>query len=241
MNKKIKLSLSALSVTLVMGGCAVNQMGIAAGMDLLKAATISNDQVKGMAFSAAKEMDAKNEVASNSSPYAQRLQRITANLNVPSGLNLNYKVYLSDDVNAFAMADGTVRVYKGLMDLMNDEELLFVMGHEIGHVKHQHSKQAYRMAYAAQAGRKAAASVGGTAGALAAGSLGGLAEKLVNSQFSQREETQADEFGLGFLKSNNINPMSAISALEKLGGGESSMFSTHPGSKERAKAIRKRI
>lgn len=241
MNKKIKLSLVALSATFMMSGCAVNQMGISAGMDLLKAATISTDQVKSMAAGAAQSMDAKNQVAPDGNPYAERLKKITANLKIPGDLDLNYKVYLTDDVNAFAMADGTVRVYSGLMDLMNDQELLFVMGHEIGHVKHEHSKQAYRMAYAAQATRKAAASTGGTAGALAAGSLGGLAEKLLNSQFSQSEESEADSFGLEFLKLNNIDPKAAVSALEKLGGGDSSMFSSHPGSKERAEAIKSQI
>jgi len=241
MKNKIRLSLIALSATFMISGCAVNQMGIAAGVDLLRAATISNDQVKSMAFSAAQSMDEKNQVAPDGNAYAERLKRITNNLKLPSGLNLNYKVYLVDDINAFAMADGTVRVYKGLMDLMSDEELLFVMGHEIGHVKHQHSKQAYRMAYAAQAVRKGAASAGGRVGAIAAGSLGGLAEKLVNSQFSQSEETEADEFGLSFLKLNAINPNSAVSALEKLGGGPSSMFSSHPGSKERADAIKRQI
>jgi len=241
MNTKIKLSFIALSTTLIMGGCAVNNMGIAAGMDLLKAATISNDQVKSMAFSAAQKMDSENEVAPEGNKYAVRLKKITANLKTPKDLKLNYKVYLTKDVNAFAMADGTVRVYQGLMDLMNDEELLFVMGHEIGHVKHEHSKQAYRMAYAAQAARKGAASAGGTAGSLAAGSLGGLAEKLVNSQFSQSEESEADEFGLQFMKLNNLNPNSAVSALKKLGGGKSSMFSSHPGSAERAEAIKNQI
>ena len=241
MNKKIKLSLLALSATFMMSGCVVNQMGISAGMDLLKAATISNDQVKSMAFSAAEGMDAENDIAPDGNKYAERLKKITANLKTPSDLKLNYKVYLADEVNAFAMADGTVRVYSGLMDLMTDEELLFVMGHEIGHVKHEHSKKAYRMAYAAQAGRKAAASAGGTAGALATGALGGLAEKLVNAQFSQSEESEADEFGLSFLKLNNINPQVAVKALEKLGGGKSSMFSSHPGSKERAEAIKKQI
>jgi len=241
MNKKIRLSLIALSATFMLGGCAVNDMGISAGMDLLKAATISNDQVKSMAFSAAQSMDAENEVAPDGNKYAERLKKITANLKIPDNLKLNYKVYLTDDINAFAMADGTVRVYQGLMDLMTDEELLFVMGHEIGHVKHQHSKKAYKMAYAAQAVRKGAASAGGTAGALATGALGGLAEKLVNAQFSQSEESEADAFGLKFLKLNNINPQSAVTALEKLGGGQSSMFSSHPGSKERAEAIKKQI
>jgi len=242
MNKKIKLSFIALSTTLIMGGCAVDQMGLAsAGMDLFKAATITNAQVKSMAFSAAQKMDAQNEVAPAGNKYAVRLKKITANLQTPKDLKLNYKVYLTKDINAFAMADGTVRVYQGLMDLMNDEELLFVMGHEIGHVKYEHSKKAYRMAYTAQAARKGAMSAGGTAGSLAAGSLGGLAEKLVNAQFSQREETEADGFGLKFMKLNNLNPHSAVSALKKLGGGKSSMFSSHPGSAERAEAIKNQI
>jgi len=241
MNTKIKLSLVALSVTIMMSGCAVNQMGISAGMDLLKAATVSSEQVKSMALSASKNYDAENEIAPDGNLYAERLKKITANLKTPENLTLNYKVYLSKDINAFAMADGTVRVYSGLMDLMTDDELLFVMGHEIGHVKHEHSKQAYRMAYAAQAGRKAAASAGGTAGSLAQGALGGLAEKLVNAQFSQSEESEADEFGLAFLKLNNINPQAAVTGLEKLGGGKSSMFSSHPGSKERAESIKKQI
>lgn len=231
----------ALSATLMMSGCAVNNMGISAGMDLLKAATISGDEMKAMAASAATSYDAEHEVAPEGSKYDERLKRITANLKFPDNMDLNYKVYLTEDVNAFAMADGTVRVYSGLMDLMNDDELLFVMGHEIGHVHYEHSKASYRMAYAAQAARKGVASGGGTAGSLAAGSLGGLAQKLVTSKFSRGEESEADEFGLEFLKLNNINPHAAVSALKKLGGGESSMFSSHPGSAERAAAIEAKI
>ncbi|CAA6818943.1 MAG: Putative metalloprotease yggG (EC [uncultured Sulfurovum sp.] len=238
---KIKLSLSIVSTALIFNSCAMNEMGVSAGMDLLKAATVSNEQMKSMAFSAAADMDAKSNVAPDGNKYAERLKRITSNLKIPQGLNLNYKVYLVDEINAFAMADGTVRVYSGLMDLMTDEELLFVMGHEIGHVQHEHSKQAYRVAYAGQATRKAAASIGGTTGSLAQGALGGLAEKLLNAQFSQSEETEADEFGLQFMKLNNINPNAAVSALKKLGGGESSMFSSHPGSADRAATIQSQI
>ena len=238
---RLQSTLLALTATVALSGCVANEMGIAAGMDLLKAATINDAQVRAMAAQAAQEYDAKNQVAPAGNKYAERLKRITANLKTPLNLPLNFKVYLTDDINAFAMADGTVRVYSGLMDLMNDQELLFVMGHEIGHVHFKHSKQAYRLAYAAQAARKGAASVGGTTGAVATGALGGLAEKLVNAQFSQREESQADSFGLRILKLNGIDPHAAVSALEKLGGGNSSIFSSHPGSKERAEAIRRQI
>ena len=238
---RLQSTLLALTATVALSGCATNEMGVAAGMDLLRAATISDEQVRAMAAQAAQEYDAKNQVAPAGNKYAERLKRITANLKTPLNLPLNFKVYLTEEINAFAMADGTVRVYSGLMDLMNDQELVFVMGHEIGHVYFKHSKKAYRLAYAAQAARKGAASIGGTTGAVATGDLGGLAEKLLNAQFSQREETQADSFGLRILKLNGINPQAAVSALEKLGGGNSSIFSSHPGSKERAEAIRRQI
>lgn len=238
---RLQSTLLALTVTITISGCTTNEMGIAAGIDLLKAATISDAQVKAMATQAAKEYDAKNQIAPAGNKYAERLKRITSNLKTPINLPLNFKVYLTDDINAFAMANGTVRVYSGLMDLMNDQELMFVMGHEIGHVYFKHSKQAYRMAYATQAARKGAASVGGTTGAIATGALGGLAEKLVHAQFSQSDETQADGFGLKILKLNGVDPHAAVSALEKLGGGNSSIFSSHPGSKERAEAIRRQI
>ena len=35
-------------------------------------------------------------------------------------------------LNAFACADGSVRVFSSLMDIMTDEELLGVIGHEVG-------------------------------------------------------------------------------------------------------------
>ncbi|VEB54342.1 Putative metalloprotease yggG [Salmonella enterica subsp. enterica] len=43
---------------------------------------------------------------------------------------MNYKVYETKDVNAFAMAnDGCIRVYSGLMDMMTDNEVEAVIGH----------------------------------------------------------------------------------------------------------------
>ena len=49
-------------------------------------------------------------------------------------MKLNYKVYEVVDINAFACGDGSIRVFSALMDLMDDDELMAVIGHEIGHV-----------------------------------------------------------------------------------------------------------
>jgi putative metalloprotease len=69
------------------------------------------------------------------------LQGIVAKLGKRDGRTFNFKVYLTREINAFAIADGSIRVFSGLMDLMNDRELLFVIGHEMGHVLQDHSRK----------------------------------------------------------------------------------------------------
>lgn len=103
---------------------------------------------------------------------------------------MNYKVYETKDVNAFAMANGCIRVYSGLMDMMTDNEVEAVIGHEMGHVALGHVKKGMQVALGTNAVRVAAASAGGVVGSLSQSQLGDLGEKLVNSQFSQRQESK---------------------------------------------------
>ena len=77
------------------------------------------------------------------------------------GLPLNFKVYEATEVNAFACADGSVRVYSALMDAMDDNELLGVIGHEIGHVAHRDSRKAFQTALMTSALKDGIASRGG--------------------------------------------------------------------------------
>jgi len=65
------------------------------------------------------------------------------------------------------MANGTIRVYSGLMDMLDDGELRFVIGHEMGHVMKNHIRKKIRLAYAASAVRKGIASQNNIAGDVA--------------------------------------------------------------------------
>ena len=76
------------------------------------------------------------------------------------GVPANYKVYQTKDVNAWAMANGCIRVYSGLMDMMTDNEVEGVLGHEMGHVALGHTRKAMQVALTTTATRTAAASVG---------------------------------------------------------------------------------
>jgi putative metalloprotease len=212
--------------------------------DLLNAATVSDAELQAYSKQMIAARDKETPVAKAGSKYAARLTRLTRRHLKEDGLKLNFKVYLAEDVNAFATPDGSIRVYSGLMDLMNDGELRSIIGHEIGHVKKGHSLQKMRTAYLASAGAKLAAAEGG----LSTQALAELGESFVNAQFSQSMESEADAYGIAFLKRHKYKLPPAESAMRKLAeldgsaeGGGNSLFSSHPGSADRADAIHEQI
>ena len=236
--------LALVLVTALLAGCRLDAGSLlSAGGDFFVAATLSPEQVRELGRETAEAMDARNRVAPANNPYTRRLNRIVAGLHHEAGLNLNYKVYLNSEVNAFALPDGSIRIYSGLMDLMTDDEIYFVIGHEIGHIANGDTADRLRVAYAASGARKAAGAAGGVVGALAASDLGSLGEALLNAQFSQAQEFAADAYGLALMQRNGKNQQAAVTALRKLAtpGRAPSMFSTHPEPGRRADAIAARI
>lgn len=216
------------------------------GKGAFSAATLSDAEVIQMSEQACDQMDAEAQVAEPDSAYGQRLETIADNLGDEiDGTPISYKVYLNDQPNAWAMANGCVRVYSGLMDMMNNNEIEGVLGHELGHVALGHSKSSMQTAYAASLARDAAAaSSNATVAALSSSQLGDLGEKFVNAQFSQGQETAADDFSFELLGERGISRDGLVTAFEKLAsldGGEGSLLSSHPGSAERAENMRDKL
>ena len=143
--KNTKLLLAIATSAALLTGCQNTHgidtnMAISSGLNAYKAATLSDADAKAIANQGCAEMDSGNQVASKSSKYGKRLAKIAKALgNNINGTPVNYKVYMTSDVNAWAMANGCVRVYSGLMDMMNDNEIEGVLGHELGHVALGHS------------------------------------------------------------------------------------------------------
>lgn len=225
----------------LISGCENTDLNLAAdaGLDAIKAVTLSDKDVAFLASNASKASDAKNTIAKPGSRYARRLKRIAGTVYKTDGYTFNFKVYISPTVNAFAMADGTIRIYSGLMDMLTDDELAFVVGHEMGHVVKKHIKKKIIMAYLASSVRKGIASQNNTAGDIARSALGGLVQRLLNAQFSQAEEKEADTFGLLYLRQHKKNLSAAVSALKKLDtlGKNHSFLSSHPDPALRAKRL----
>jgi metalloprotease len=210
-----------------------------AGIDAVKAIMLSDKDVVDIASKSVGLLDRKNNVAPPDNKYSIRLKRILSQKFQDGEIAFNYGVYISPEVNAFAMADGSIRIYCGLMDMLNDGELRFVIGHEMGHVMKRHIRKKTQLAYAASAVRKGVTSQGNIAGEIARSVFGGLAESLMNAQFSQLEEKEADDYGLLFLKTKDFEPTDAVSALKKLAGlgKEHSFLSSHPQPDKRAERL----
>lgn len=211
-----------------------------AGKDVVKAATLTDAEVMETSRLAIREMDKEAPLAPASSKYAKRLAKLTAGLQNEDGLQLNFAVYESPEVNAFATPDGSIRVFSGLMDLMTDDELRGVIGHEIGHAKLGHSKSQMQKALLVSAGGKLAA----TSGSKVASTIVANAETIksfLQAQFSQADELASDDYAFEYLKRNKHDVRAMESAFRKLAhldsGGRNPLTSTHPDPARRAERM----
>lgn len=222
----------------------INKDTIGAATDVAKSVTLTESQMIDMSKKSAKEMDSNNPISEEQTgadkKYSERLNRLFAPHQNEDGLNLNYKAYVVKDFNAFATPDGSIRVFAGLMDKLTDEEILAIIGHEIGHVKLKHSLRSYKNALLASGVRKGVASAGGSAGGLASGQFGAVGQKFVDSQFSQSHELEADLYGINFLKKHGYDPKAMVSAFRKMkeiSGNGGGLLASHPATSKRIKKM----
>jgi len=248
MNRRdmLRQCLLALGVSMA-GPVSAFDLGraIGAAKNLAGAATLSDADIANYCARLRDEQDARHQLAPAGSAYGKRLATLTRGLDNHDGMKLNFAVYLFEQINAFAMADGTVRLYSGLMDTMSDDEIRYVIGHEMGHVKAGHSRKRMQMAMATGGLREALAAGGSDHAALADSQLGELFEKVVRAQHSQGNENEADDYAMAFMKQTRHDPQACVTALEKLnalsGGRDSNWLSTHPAPRERAARMRAQL
>ncbi len=250
LTKKL-ISLATIAVSVI---CGVNahafdwQSLLSGGMKIMQSMSLSDQEVISYVSQAVTQLDKQNTVLPANNPYSIRLRKLTQGLTEVNGIPLTFKVYKVNEINAFACADGNVRVYTGLMDLMNDEEVLGVIGHEIGHVAHKDTKNLFKKALLTAAARDGLTSLGGTIGRLSRSSLGDLSETLIGAKHSRKAEEKADDYGYAFLKENGKNPWAMAMAFEKMlqleesghQGAWMEILSDHPATVKRIERMSKK-
>jgi metalloprotease len=135
-----------------------------------------------------------------------------------------------------------------LMDIMDDNQLLAVIGHEIGHVANHDSRDAMKAVLRKAALVGAVSSQSDKVAKLTDSQYGQLASAILDSKYSRKQESEADDFSYEFMKRNgyNVNAVeSAFTILANMSGGASAdflskMMSSHPDPKDRAEKAKNR-
>lgn len=149
----------------------------------------------------------------------------------------NFNIYLdeSEEINAFAIIWWNINITQGLLDnIENQEELIFVIAHEIGHIKHRDVLKNYTTKIPMQLTL----------------SFLWFDVWIWNSNttdiwwkiFSKNVELNSDKYAINLLEKYKINPLCASEFFEidhNLSNSAMEMFSDHPLNSSRIDLLKK--
>ncbi len=146
---------------------------------------------------------------------------------------LKFTVVESPTVNAFALPDGNIVIYTGILEQMKSHgELVALIGHEASHVNHRHSM---KMLCRNMSGYLFVSAILGDANGIMA-TIGDNVNSLQSLSFSREFERQADLGGFEIMEQNHIDPKSMpdlFSHFGDLGNFMPEFLSTHPMTNQR--------
>jgi len=153
-----------------------------------------------------------------------------------------YKFRVIDDnnvINAYSMAGGNIWVTTALLNMVeNEDELAFVIAHEIAHEDKKHNMRRVQLIFRAK-------QIGGEPAEFFAM----VAQNLATLPFAKYQEFEADEWGAYLMHKAGYDKKGAIDFFKKLAKlgdekGEKDLgyiFRTHPYTNDRIKILEKYI
>ena len=108
----------------------------------------ATDQAESQARQSGRFGEGKQSVGRliESGPPVDRVRRIVDTLLPPYLHPENVRIYVIENKewNAFAMGNYSIYVFTGLLDDMDDDEVAIVLGHELVHASHEHSRKQFK-------------------------------------------------------------------------------------------------
>lgn len=137
-------------------------------------------------------------------PPVDRVSRLMDRLRPPyiPASRLRVHVVQTKEWNASAMGNGAIWVYTGLLNEMSDDEMAIVLGHELAHFSHEHSRRSQKRGMWTQivglGAVVASSAIDNDAARIAAMSGSMLGTTAFASGYSRDLEDQADRVGLRY-------------------------------------------
>lgn len=145
-------------------------------------------------------------------------------------------VFQDDSANAFALPGGKIGVHTGLLKVaVNQHQLAAVIGHEIAHVKAEHSNARLSAAQVSQTGLVLVQVLTGTttpAKSQLMGLLGLGVQYGVLMPYGRSQESEADILGLEYMARAGFDPRESVELWQNMakqsGQQPPEFLSTHP-------------
>lgn len=155
-------------------------------------------------------------------------------LNPSNAKNYTLIIIKKDELNAFALPDGHIVVYSGILKKIHQQsELAGLLAHETSHVIHRHSM---KILCKSVAGYFIISLLLNDVNGIMA-SLAQNANSLENLRYSRSFEKEADISGFEMLRQNHVDPHGMISLFQLLKNHEKvdmpGFLSTHPVTQDR--------
>lgn len=213
-------------ITMILIGWCFIQFGIP-HFSREVAMLLTDEQTKYLGTDVFKVMDEHMLDDSELSPQKQNelqtiFQSILKTLN-KKDIRLVLRKSKSIGANAFALPDGTILFTDDLIVLAeNNDEIVSIMLHEIGHLQHRHS---LRMAIQ---GFSLAIFITAITGDVSASSsiVTSLPAVLIESGYSRGMETEADTYSLIYMLKHGIDPKHFSTIMRKLEASHTDVFRT---------------
>jgi predicted Zn-dependent protease len=246
----VALSLQCIVYGIFLNGCVSSEYNV--GTHRQDTMFFSTEKEVGLGQNIARQI-AKEFKLSNNPKDIERVNRIGKMVAaVCDRKEINYYFYViledsehkTDEKNAFSIPGGYVYIYKSLFDILDDNELSFVLAHEVSHVVSRHGVK--RLQAAMGYNLLMVASVGARADPEFVNGLSFALAQII-AGYSREDELNADELAAKYMKIIHYEPKAGIDVLEKLYKENKkeihpmSYFRSHPYTAERIRHIKEML
>lgn len=205
---------------------------------------ISREQEIEIGQEAAAEFDREHNVdrTSSTARWLQGIGRRVAEAASPPDYPYTFTLVREDVNNAFALPGGPIYFYEGLLDSLgrDDDQVAWVIGHEITHIRQQHAARRIERTIGAQVLLEMLLGDQRTAQEIAGAVVG-----LALQDYGRDNEIMADRLACRWTAGAGYDPTAGLAVLatfKQIQGSDPSdfeiLFMSHPGNDTRENAVK---
>jgi len=167
-------------------------------------------------------MDNNNTLAADDSENYKRLANLVSSKYVSvDDLVLNYRIYENPEANILTTADGSIRIYSGMMDMLTDDELLAVISIQIGHLANKNVRNSLLGVATEDNATQATVAQLEKLLSFSGERLGTIVNELMQVPYTDEQNKKADSYAFDLMKKNSTDTDALVSALNKFAELES--------------------